>query len=484
MKKLALLLAAVLAIGGVSGCKKQKTAKEGDVPTLVWYVPGDKHKDMQTVMDAANEIVEKEIGARIDLQMLDTGAYAEKMQMMMAAQEEFDLMFTGYINTFDSCVSRGGLMDITDIIAEYAPQLIDDMPEYAKSSAYHDGKVYAMPYLQVVATKNSISVRHDLVEEFGLDLDTIKSPTDLEPFYDWVLKEHPEVFPMRAINMGRALPSNCFRIQDNYVIKIDDLTDGDDSVTIIDEYAFDETYRNAKQLWDWYQKGYIRKDVMTTSNDNADYSTGKYATFYTNWKPGAEADIENSLGVKYDVIKTDIPVVATSSRGTMIGVSSTSKHPVEAVKFINLINTNKELYHIICMGVKGKHYELDSEGKAGVIPDGGYNQDNGDWKFGNSFNALVKTGQDSNVIEETKQLNEGALTHPLLGFSFDNSKVSAEFAAVETILSQYNVRLYGAQDPDEYWNEMQQKLEIAGQSKIVEEYQRQVDEYIANIKQQ
>lgn len=481
MRKTAIILSAVMLISTAVGCApKEKVTEGNDVPVIKWYVPADKQKDMQTVMDEANKIVEPSIGAKLDLQTIDTGAYAEKMQMMMAAGEEFDLMFTGYINTYSQCVSRGGLLDITDLLAEQTPDFLETLPEYALNSAYVNGRIYAVPNLQVVATKKAIAVRSDLAKEYGLDYNSVKTGKDLEPFWDWILQNHDDVYPVRAINMGVTLPNDYVSVIDSYCVAQTDLFDGDDKLTVVREVDTEQAYNNTKQLHEWYKKGYIRNDVMTTSTDSADYSTGKYASFFVGWKPGFEENLKSMVSGEYDIIQLPQDIIAGASTATMIGVSRTCKNPELAVKFIELINKNKELYNIICFGVEGKHYNLDEEGKVVQIPDSGYDQKSGDWKFGNQFNALIRQGQENDIWEQTEALNNSAKINPIAGFIFDNSKVAAEVAAVQTVIDQYNVRMYGAQDPDEYWEEMMSKLESAGQQKIVEEMQRQIDEYMKN----
>lgn len=479
MKKIALLLAAVMLTGSAVGCGKQKDKTEDSTVTLTWFVPGEKQNDMQAVLDEANKIIEPAIGARLDLQMIDTGSYAEKMQMKMAGGEEFDLMFTGYINTYAQCVSRGGLMDITDLLATETPGFLETIPENILDSAYIDGKIYAVPNQQVVTTQPSIAIRHDIAEEYGLDYDTIKEPDDLADFYDWILANKPGLYPMRAINMTAGIDSEYQSVIDGYLVTKEDLNDGDSTVKIIAECESEKSYNMAKKLYEWYQKGWIRNDVMTTSNDSADYSAAKYITFFSGWKPGYEQNLSQTLGTQYDIVQFPIDRYAGSSTSTMIGVSRTCKNPEKAVKFIELINTNKELYNLIVFGIEGKHYTMNDEGKVVVNTEAGYNQKSGDWKFGNQFNALVREGQDSDIWEKTKQFNDESKVNPLAGFVFDNTNVAAEVASLETVYSQYNVRLYGAQNPDEYWEEFVAKCKNAGVDKIVAELQAQVDEYLA-----
>ena len=70
-----LLLAIVL-----SSCTQEKISKEDDVVDIVWYVLGSEQKDEKIVEDEINKRLEKEIGVRLHLRMIDANEYAEKMR--------------------------------------------------------------------------------------------------------------------------------------------------------------------------------------------------------------------------------------------------------------------------------------------------------------------------------------------------------------------------------------------------------------------
>ena len=55
----------------------------------------------------------------------------------------------------------------------------------------------------------------------------------------------------------------------------------------------------------------------------------------------------------------------------MIGIGKNSKNPEKALKFIELINTNEELYNLICFGIEGKHYYLDENKQVEYIDNSG-----------------------------------------------------------------------------------------------------------------
>ena len=65
---------------------------------------------------------------------------------------------------------------------------------------------------------------------------------------------------------------------------------------------------------------------------------------------------------------------------------------------------------------------------------------------------------------------------------FDNSSVTAELTAIDTVNSQYSVLYKGAQNPDEYFETFKEKQKEAGAEKVLAEYQKQIDEFLAKKK--
>lgn len=485
-KELTSVILAAAILAALPGCTaKKENGGESGGDVLTWYVPGDKQVDMQSVMDAANAITEPAIGAKIDLRMIDSGSYSEKMQMMMASGEVFDLMFTGYVNNYNQAVKRGGLMDITDMIDKYAPKLKDEISPLAFEQAYIDGKIYAVPNYQTMSLKPAIAVRKDLADEFGLDESKIKTINDMEPFMEWVKNNHSEVFAYRPqMGMRAWTDREYFEVFNGFLASQEELHSGKNKVTLQPAFENDVFVDGMYKLYEWYQKGYIRKDILTVTDDSGDYKIGKYAVCYNSWKPGAEKNMKNATGYDYDfiIMDKDRSPFADGAVNAMTGISRTSKNPEKAMKFIELVNTNKELYNLFCFGIEGKHYKKDDAGHIIVDPNSGYFQNNSDWMFGNQFNAYILSGNEDNIWEETKKLNDEAVEYPLSGFTFDNSNVTAEMTAIDTVNSQFSVLNEGAQNPDEYFEDFKERQKEAGVDKVLAEYQRQIDEFLANKK--
>jgi putative aldouronate transport system substrate-binding protein len=478
MKKVVILILVLALAFSVVGCNPA-TIKKGDaVPVLTWYVPGDKQPDMALVMEKVNAIIEPKIGAKLDLQMMDAGGFQEKMTMMMASGTEFDMTFTGAGNNYDSLVSKGGLLDITDMIDKEAPKLREVVREYAFKNVTRKGKIYGVPNMQIHAGVRSLIIQKKLADEYKLNIETIKKVDDIEPFLEWVHKTHPNLFPYQSgQGVGTWDVAEYVELDNVMGIKNTDLFDNNDTADVV--WLRDTQIDNhaIAQLRNWYLKGYIRPDVLSVTDDRLDSKSGRYAVQSGMWKPGMETDYFNNTGFEVVVAKLDVPSFVSGAENAMISISRTSKNPVKSLKLIEMINTNKELYNLIAFGVEGKHYTKNAEGKCQLNKQSGYYH-NASWRFGNVFNSIIQVGQSSDVWEKTMALNDSAKISPLLGFVLDKTNITSEISAVTSIYSQYKVLQCGAEEREVFWKEYTNKLEVAGLKKIKDETQRQVNEFL------
>lgn len=472
MKKVIALILAVCMVLPFTGCgKKKQTA--GGVPTLVWLMWGDKQSDNDAVMAKANEITVPAIGAKIQIQYIDQGAYSERMKMNMASgTDSYDLCFTGFINGYSSAAQKGGLLDITEYI-EKMPDLKKSIPDYLWDSVTLDGKIYAVPNQQVFANSSSVNIKKDLADEYGLDVDKIVYMEDLEPFLKWVKETHPEVYPFRTTAV---IGNYKGRIEKEGIATGISVTIEDGKTIAKKDMDFKDFETYPRLMSEWFKKGYIRKDVAAVMEDDQDYKAGKYAVSMTTWKPGIAQSIYASKGYEvYSKQMTRGRLSGLIGSSTMIGVNRNSKHPEEAVKFIELINTNKDLYNLICFGIEGKHYNVVND-RVVINKEGGYAPLEA-WKFGNQFNALLMEGQYDSIWEDTKKFNDEALKYDTIGFSFDNTNVRTEYAQVQKVNDKYNLMNKGVENIDEYIEGYRKEMKMAGIDKVYEELNKQLKDF-------
>ena len=159
-------------------------------------------------------------------------------------------------------------------------------------------------------------------------------------------------------------------------------------------------------------------------------------------------------------------------------VSVTSKHPAEAVKFMEWVYSSQENYDLMVYGVEGLTWKDEGEGLyTKLIPDFEFNAD---WMIGNMEYERYEVGTYQKFIDIMGVEKPDAENSVVLNFVFDPANVATEYA---NCLAEVEARVWpiklGIISMDEGYEDALAKLKAAGIDKVVEEYQRQLNEYLA-----
>lgn len=470
---------------GLSGCEKT-----GGNNTLLWYMLGDKPADHELVMEKANEIIEPKIGMKLNIEYIDGASFNEKMKMKMASQEAYDLAFTGYTNQYHTAVALGGLYDITELIKE--TELDKVIPEYYLQTATVNGKIYGIPNIQVISNPSDLEIFKSVADDCGIEelfkeIDELSnmhaSYSNLEKLmglysemFAKIKEKRPDLYTW---NPSGNLASN--PIYEEVVAGVGFRRDGTSNEFVL-LHETDEWKLGVNSIRDWYKKGYIRNDIASKGNALTDAEEIKQvAVRCGTWKPGQEVYIKNMYDEDYIYAWQFNPYVSrTSALLTMISVGGNTKHPKEAVEMIKLLNTDKELFNLICWGIEDKHYTKNEDGTVSEIKDSGYDGvGQNAWKYGNQFNGFVAEGQPSDVWEQTEKMNNEADKSPMIGFVLNTDSIETELANITNVNAEYKARIeFGTEDMSVWYDEYSKKLEQANIKKVRDEIQRQYDEWL------
>ena len=103
------------------------------------------------------------------------------------------------------------------------------------------------------------------------------------------------------------------------------------------------------------------------------------------------------------------------------------------------------------------------------------------WESTSIKAASLQAGESDTKVEEYDTFNNEAETSPALGFRFDTSNVTSEYAAVEAVAEEYTITLEcGFKDPATGIQEFIDELNNAGLQKVMDEMQSQYDVWLAS----
>jgi len=225
-------------------------------------------------------------------------------------------------------------------------------------------------------------------------------------------------------------------------------------------------------------------DATTTTENNL--LSGNGFAMYENWKPGKELENYKSNGKEVVFMRVVEPYKYTDvSNGNSFIIPYSSPHPEKAMELWNLMYTDPEVSNLFINGIEGKHWEYTDDSKTfittpeGVDPNAsGYSSV--DWAWPNQQLTPIWKGGEADLWE---QLNKSGVASPAHGFSWDSNPVLNQVTACNNVVSAYHTALrWGAMDPAENLPKFIAELESAGINEIIQEKQKQLDDFLASKK--
>ena len=271
----------------------------------------------------------------------------------------------------------------------------------------------------------------------------------------------------------------------SYYMNTEDVsTPGAYGNVIFNKFATPEFEKFAKQMREYYLAGYIdpaiaigetATDTWRNAQNTANYLISSEVSLY-----GYEFTTSEQRGIQVAyVMTTDAPYIDnTSVQGAMMAISANSEHPVEAMKFLNLLNTDPYVMTLMNYGVEGIHYNLND---AGEVEFTDARSTYSPWTNGLGNVTLLppQKGQGADFQQRFAEFYAGSKKLPIYGFTFDSKPVETEIAQIANIKEAYSLSLCtGAVDVDEKLPELLSKLEGAGMQKVVDEANAQLKAFL------
>lgn len=504
MKKVtALLLTATLA-AGLAACGGAKGTDTGSSQTsktdnkkydkIVYAyasfnnIPSSETLD--TVEEELNKITREKIGAEIELMPIPIFEYSSNVSLALQGGDQIDVFQT--LGDFNTCVSSNMAYDLTSIIDQDAKESKELLGDTFLKSCIKDDKLYAIPTYKPYALTPMIIYRQDIADELGVDMTQVKSIYDLTAVLEKVKEKYPDMMPLIPVQPG---DSGIVRT----IANVDYLTDdmfapkgvlmGDD-MTVKDLYGSDEFAKLCDLTRSWYNDSLIMKDAATTTSTATELmSSGNsfcYIASYSYPEEDTAASLSAQVGnLNIGAVQIGDAYLATDSINSVSWmVSSTSKAPETALKFLNLTFTDEDVINLLIYGIEGRDYVKSTDGyvsypegqDAATVP---YTAQLSCGTLGNYFKMYPMAGTSKESLIWEEEQNEKAKTSPAMGFTFDSSEVKTEYTAVSNVIKQYFPGLScGSVDPATALPEFVQKLNAAGYDKIIAAKQEQLNKWL------
>ena len=499
------------ASGSGSGSDSGSGSGSGDsreAVELEWYTAiNNKEAGEADVVAAVNEYVQEQLNTTLNIHFYAMSEYNQAVSTMVSAGTYMDIVFTGAGNVdFNSYAARNAFTAIEDYIDEYLPQTKEQLPQGAWDGFTYDGHIYAVPPMKDLAARWGFLANQTMIDDLGVEFpaDSFDTAWDLIDWFYAVKEARDAKYPDRAENPVISGAPN--RLDQYYYYEgivggsVDAMVATNvpglsgfegygEGETAFCPFFTDEYVEMMQQVRALVADGVAPFDSENFDPDdvlfNAGELLGAYPQGYIYVDPDMNAPYYTT--VHYPA-QHSLMTTAYVQSGAQ-AIAATSENVERSLEFLELLNNDTYLATTIRFGVEGEGWT--DEDNDGIFEDGPKNADTNNrnwynwygWRFGSIIVSKYPNSYPENFGELVQELNDNSNQDTNLGFIFDPTNVENEIAACNNVIDQYYKTLQKGQtdDIDAQVDAFIADLKANGSDTIVEEAQRQLDEWRASV---
>ena len=500
--------------------EKESEVKSGeekleDVTIQVWMSGGSKQKDSDKVWAAFNEKLQEYVpNTTVEFTMIPTAEYKDRFSQMLASGEKVDLAYLSdwVTGPIINDVKDGNLTPLSSLLEGYGQGILESLGERIfenQRNAYGD-LYYVINWRGLSSRKRGLYIPTELAQLAG---DTWLDDTQ-KAMDKWAGEEYSESNWRAVLDQFDVCFNACkeadriysgfgtntffgwlytYNVTEEQICYVGP-TWKDNTFTVSDGVRSDSLRVYAEYMADFYKKGYIRSDIASVNHkdSNAVYfvKDGVYDdnTLITYFHTNIVGDLENNerrAGVDLSVLSVEKEPVLGNGEDSTMAVPYCADEPERAMMVLNALFTQPELYRLLIYGIEGEHYTLNDDGTYVWAENCGINADNNYGLpasfIGTSFNTFLGPNDIADKWEKVAEMDRTARTNPLANFIFDTSPVEGVVTALNAIDGQYSEILRKGYMGDKWEETLDQWIaerKMAGVDDLVNEYQKQLDEYV------
>ncbi len=397
---------------------------------------------------------------------------------------------------YNTNAGLGAFVALDDYMDTYLKDVKATIPESVIESTRVGGKLYAVPTYKESATQFGWIYRKDIADKYGIDMDKYKTLEDFEEVAKMLTEKIAagEVSIQYPIDWDKSAgfqkyiydANDMVRPLSGYEIGIS-YCEGDDPTKIIraeDKSSKKDEGDAYRAMRKYYKNGWVKKDTATATDLVARFNSGKTFAYITELKPGKASELQ--MNCPYPIAQSGITEPKETllpGVGSMMAISNTSKNPARCARFLNLLNTDPYLKNLVVHGIEGKHYEKVDDKTVRIFENTAYSNYASSWSIGNVFLDYITVDDAPDKLTALKEFNENAIKFDANYFSFDPTGLELAMAEVAKVYSKYgDIGAQGSVDVDYETVEAERNEELnkAGLQEIIDEMQKQYDEYLKN----
>jgi putative aldouronate transport system substrate-binding protein len=392
-----------------SSASASASASPEDVkPLTLTYYSEDPSPNWANMQDEIGKYITEKTGITLDAEFA-VGDPVQKSALIATSGKYPDLISAK--NSISKFVDAGAVLDLTDLIDKYAPNIKKVFGDQMKRLRYsdEDHSIYVIPtYAGVGQTYfnagGGFELQHRVVQELGYP--RIRTVQDFENAIKQYLAKHPTDDKGNP-NIGLSLNADDWHMYISVTNPAFLTTGGpDDGEYNIDVNTYKVTYHflrpEEKEYFRWLNhmnaEGLLDKESFVQKYDQykAKIASGRVLGLIDqDWDYGdgekalkAEGKFEYGYGHYPVTLNENFKDTSFWPTGYMAGngvaISKTNPDPIRTIKFLDWLASD-EGQVLINWGIEGQHYQVEN-GKR-VIPDDVNNR-----KINDAANFMKETG--------------------------------------------------------------------------------------------
>lgn len=398
-------------------------------------------------------------------------------------------------STFKAYGPRNLFLDLKPYLEQgYLPTAQEQLPESAWDAATYNDQILAVSAYKDLAENWGMILNKTMMDEYGLEVpENWQSMMEFLPtLYEWTetyRAANPGDQDRQVVEITEWLPAwlkfECIVGEWNTTLVAANIPDiesfaGYGEGELFCPYFTDEYLEYVRTLYKLVQDGIVSSKIgQLNANTLFNHTTcgyieidpWMYRDFEVTWAPAGNAIISTGY-----------------LQSTLYVVNRNCENPERALEFMELLYSDEYLCTTLKFGVEGKDWTDEDDND--IVEMIGRNQDIlspywYDWYGGRNSSVLcskVSPAASADFREKLLDLNSNSILSDNAGFIFNQEPVLNEVAACTNAMARYVQTIrnpLNITDPDKLVKEFRDALTANGIDVVLNEAQRQLDEWRA-----
>jgi len=473
-----------------------------DLVHVALWAPGGvpAQSEMDFVLEHLNAITIPEFNIEVNFRLFDVATYRDTMAPMIAAGEDICLIntFPAGAAHFNNLAAQGMLIPLDDLLPMYGQDILDIAVPERWEATTRDGQILAVPRFIHVASDMNVMFVREWFEETGYSPEDIRTMDDVDRVVRAFHANHPDLLAFssdtRALDFAHPAGFGLM-----YGVYFDNLgntsgvstiveftADGQTDWRVVNRYTTQE-FQSMRELFRrWYVDGLVDRDAPLV--------VGRGFPLIANDRVFAAVSAADPMGQAIRNTQTihPDPIVITlkpgvEKTGSILGqtyaIPVSASNPAASMRLLNAMYSDPRVANLMAFGVEGYHYIMNADGQMEFPPgmtmaDSPFHPNNSRL-FPNVTLMQTWAGTDPALVAQEPDLIRNAVRSPLMGFSIDASGVVGDILAQIDIIArdEFNPFIMTGAASDAIYYEFIDRLYDAGLETLIEEVQRQLDEW-------